>query len=251
MASAPTLQALPLAGNSVLAELRRGPKTAVQRHTGQQGGSGHPDVGAGRVGHRLGGKNVRTLANERGRQTDRQVAGQSEISQAHIGSLPLCRHMAGERREQMSALRGFLLELRNRRFVGCQLAAQTQNGRVGHGTRLGLYFREMNLLRLQFDQPLGGVDFGAIGGPRNDRVGDVGCQREIRRPFVGVRHIDFGVQPLDQTPLTAEYIQGVADRGRQCEQIEDAAGQIFPDIGGRVSLAGRSGVRIDRRIKIP
>ena len=131
--------------------------------------------------------------------------------------------MAGKRCEQVCALRGFLLELRNCRFVGCQLAAQTQNGRVGHGTRLGLYFREMNLLRLKFDQPLGGVDFGPVCGPRDDGVGDVGGKREICRPLIGVRQIDFGMQTLDQAPLAAEYVQSVADRGRQGKQIEDAA----------------------------
>src|SRR6185437_14851390 len=119
-----------------------------------------------------------------------------------------------ERREQMRALREFLLELRNRRLIGGELAAQTQDGRIRNRARLRLNLAELYLLFLQIDELHGGVDFSAIRRLGDYRVDDVGGERDVGGLFVGVSHIELGAQTLDQTPLAAEDVQCIAHRRR-------------------------------------
>ena len=53
----------------------------------------------------------------------------------------------------------------------------------------------------------------------------------------------------DQAAVAAEHVEGVIDRGRQGEQVEDAAGAAIVEFGGRGQLAGAAGIGPQRRIE--
>src|ERR1022692_1579635 len=140
----------------------------------------------------------------------------------------------------MGALRRFLLQLGNRRFVGCKLAAQRQYGGVGYDTRSRLDLGEPHLFLLQVDQLLRGVNLSMICGPCDDGIGDIAGEGEERRLVVGVCHIYLSVKLFNQTALPAKDIERIGDTRRQSEYIEHRPWQFAADIGGAIAFPRRA-----------
>jgi hypothetical protein len=172
------------------------------------------------MGSRFGRKDVRTLADQLRRQGDRQLRRQHEVRECNIRRAPFGRCVAAERCEQIIALRQFLFELRNARLVAGELGAQTQDRRKGNRTGIGLNLGKPHLFGLHTDEPLRRLDLGAVSGPGNHRIGDIGRERQVGRLFGCFGDVEVGVQSLDHAPIAAEHVECVIDRSRQREQIE-------------------------------
>ena len=200
---------------------------------------------------RFGRQDIGTLAHQIRGKADRQGAGQREIGQTHGRGAPLGRRVARQCREQILALVQFLLELRNRGLKGGELALQAEYVGIGHGSRFRLDLGDFNLLPLQRNQLLRGLDLRTIRGSGHHRVDDVGGECQIGRAFVGMRHIDLGTQTLDQPTLPAEDVEGVTDRSRQREQVEHVRRRPLSEIQGREPLPRRRRIRLDGRIENP
>ena len=196
------------------------------------------------MGGGLGSQDIGPLTHQRRRQADRQVLRQLEVGEVQLRRTPLRRQLTGEHRQQIIALRQLLLELRHGGLVGGQLALETQHVRVRRCPGIHLHLGEPYLLALQLDQLIGRFDLPAVGGRGEGRVDDVRNQRDVGCLLGGTLQVDLRMQALDHASLATEHIQGVAHRGRQREQIEDAAGCILTERLRCKALARRGSVRL-------
>ena len=119
--------------------------------------------------------------------------------------------MPGEGCQQVVALHELLLKLWNRRFKGSQLAAQAQHVGIGHSSGLRLNFGKLDLTVLDSNELLRGFDLGPISGLGDHCVDNIGRQREIGCLFSRPRHVAFGAQTLNHSPLTAKEVKGIVN----------------------------------------
>ena len=135
----------------------------------------------------LGRKDVRPLARERGRQAERQFAGQREFAQVELGRRPCRRRAPGENDERVARGGELLAQPRERGTVGCELRFGAQH--VGARRFSGLEFEahQLQVAHVVGHDLFGCLELRAQRRDRDRRRHDIAGERKVgRREFVAL-----------------------------------------------------------------
>jgi len=145
-------------------------------------GGRYPDLGTGRMQHRLGREDIRPTMGQLGRQGRRNFHRQAEVLEREIGRRPLGRRLAHQDRQGMARRSKLLVQRRQQGAVVRELALR--------GDPLGLSCRahadrrldETHVLAVVVDDGLHGRELGRARPPMAKSLrNDVAFQRQMRR----------------------------------------------------------------------